>query len=734
MHMEPVPETPQRTPFARRALVALCGALVFALIAAVSVALHDAARFKAPVLETSGLIFPLGAVICLLVGLWVSLLHPQPPLLDLKDMLASQRARIALLLAGLGLVVAWVLIGQVSMRMLTAFSDQPRKGGVLTAAVSLALVFLILAATDRVATLLAPRLRALRAGTALSMAILIPALLAFLLVLLGNTSGVGTPFALFGVFRRQELDLFPVVHVLLIVAATYAGAYLSRKGPMQVWGALALAALAFGVFGFYQASRLDLREAVSVERSRGVGALVLARARKLSDADGDGYSSRFGGGDCDDNNPNAHPGAVDIPDNNVDEDCRGGDKKLVSEGSTEAESAKQEPTAHLLPEAPNVLLLTIDTMRWDLGFMSEKARAGVSPRLDALAARSTVFEYAYSLASYTSKSLGPMMVGRYPSETKRTFEHFDRFSKDVPLLQERIQMAGIHTTSVQGYWYFFFKGYGFERGWDVLDSTSAPKAVLIEGDKSSNGDKLADRTISHLGELRDSGKRFFMWTHWVDPHTEYVPHEGFDFGSEPRERYDGEIAFVDHHVGRILNSLEELGLSKNTIVIVTSDHGEAFGEHGMIRHGFEVWDVLVRVPLIVHVPGVPPRRVAERRSLIDVAPTILEAFSIEVAGTDDDFIRGRSLFRDVLAPSDAQLDVRPVLVDMAEGPHNKERRAFYQGDLKLITTNGRVLGLYDVKNDPEELQDLSDQKDKLSQVERAMNGYLDTLHEVPATR
>src|SRR5690606_11988931 len=134
---------------------------------------------------------------------------------------------------------------------------------------------------------------------------------------------------------------------------------------------------------------------------------------------------------------------------------------------------------------------------------------------------------------------------------------------------------------------------------------------------------------------------------------------------------------------------------------VTSDHGEAFGEHGMIRHGFEVWDVLSRVPLVVHVPGVPPRRVEERRSLIDVAPTILEAFDIQVKPGGDDFIRGTSLLRDVLAPEDAELEVRPVLVDMAEGPHNKERRAFYLGDLKLITTNGRVLGLYDVKDDPD---------------------------------
>src|SRR5690606_21133440 len=362
--------------------------------------------------------------------------------------------------------------------------------------------------------------------TVIDLWLVIPVVLAVVLVLSGTTSGVGAPWALFGVFRRDELDLAPVFHLALVLGCTYVGAYMSKRGALAVWLAGSVLALFIGVFALSTASRIDARSVVSIERSRGLAAFVLAGARKLDDADGDGYSSRFGGGDCDDTNALVHPGAIDIPGNGIDEDCRGGDKLLAPEAApdrAEAGSDAQKSVAYKLPDSANVLLLTIDTMRWDLGFMSEGARKGLSPRLDRLAARSTVFEYGYSLASYTSKSLGPMMVGRYPSETKRTFEHFDRFSKDVPMLQERMQAAGIYTTSVQGYWYFFFKGYGFERGWDVLDSTSAPKAVLIEGDKSSNGDKRADRTIEHLGPMRDSGKRFFMWTHWVDPHAEYVP-------------------------------------------------------------------------------------------------------------------------------------------------------------------------------------------------------------------
>src|SRR5690606_5122237 len=145
--------------------------------------------------------------------------------------------------------------------------------------------------------------------------------------------------------------------------------------------------------------------------------------------------------------------------------------KPVPATSSEKQSSSE------LPGGANFLLLTIDTLRYDLGYSGAHKNPKLSPQLDQLAARSTVFKRAYSLDSYTSKSLGPMMIGRYPSETARTFEQFDRFPKTVPFVQERLKNAGIRTVSVQGYWYFFFKNYGFERGWDVLDSSAAPKVV-----------------------------------------------------------------------------------------------------------------------------------------------------------------------------------------------------------------------------------------------------------------
>lgn len=283
--------------------------------------------------------------------------------------------------------------------------------------------------------------------------------------------------------------------------------------------------------------------------------------------------------------------------------------------------------------------------------------------------------------------------------------------------------------------YFFHKTYGFERGFDVLDTTAAPKLILIEGDRRVNSDRVSDVAIERLQEVVEKDEQFYLWAHYVDPHAEYVPHEEFDFGRDERARYDGEVAFVDKHVGRVLDAIAAGPAADRTIVIVTSDHGEAFGEHGLIRHGFEVWEELVRVPLIVYVPGAEPRRVRARRSIVDVVPTILDAFGQPIPRADDaaegdpNFVRGESLLRDVLAPPDEPLQERLVLVDMPEAPNNRERLAFYDGPYKLIVSQGRVLGVYDLDEDPGERKNLKDDKELTERLLEKHNALQRTLRK-----
>jgi arylsulfatase A-like enzyme len=223
-----------------------------------------------------------------------------------------------------------------------------------------------------------------------------------------------------------------------------------------------------------------------------------------------------------------------------------------------------------------------------------------------------------------------------------------------------------------------------------------------------------------------------MWMHFVDPHAEYAPHAEHDFGSKPRERYDGEVAFVDHHLGRFLGALAQAPFARRTAVVVTSDHGEAFGEHGMIRHGFELWEELVRVPLIVKVPGVPPRRVTARRSGIDLVPTLLDLFKVRFeARRDSDFLSGESLVPDLLRPATDTDPVRPIFMDMARGPHNAERRALIEGDQKLTVSEGRVLGLYDLSQDPGEKSDLSRDKARVQVMREKLAAVTRRLRPVP---
>jgi arylsulfatase A-like enzyme len=548
-----------------------------------------------------------------------------------------------------------------------------------------------------------------------------------LLIALGETSGGGAAWRILGVLRRQELDL-RAPGLLLLMAV---GALLLPSARSITSYVACLAVVVAPAWMTLQAARgttLNEQTTLAIERQAPLGRVALALLRRLSDRDHDGVSAAFAGGDCDDHDPRVSPRAVDVPGNGKDEDCQDGDAQpLAARAATSG--AADASALQSLPSDLNVLFVTIDTLRADLGYLGNPRN--VSPSLDALAKQSVVFERAYSLASYTGKSMGPLMIGKYSSEVDGGFSHFNKYSKKETFVQERLQAAGVHTLSVQGYWYFF-KDAGFERGFDLIDSSAAPKVASIEGDQTSNSDEQSDAAIKLLQAPELAGRRFFMWMHFVDPHAEYAPHPEHDFGGKPRDRYDGEVAFVDEQLGRVLAALEKTPFGARTAVVVTSDHGEAFNEHGMIRHGFELWEELVRVPLLVKVPGVPARRVSARRSAIDVVPTLLDLFKVPfVARSASDFLSGESLLPDVLRTPGAADPERPVFIDMARGPYNAERQALIDHDLKLTVSEGRVLGLYDLAADPGEKRDLAADKARLTAMRRALAELKSQRRPVP---
>ncbi len=629
------------------------------------------------------------------------------------------------------LAVAWLV---VAARLGLAFLASPlaakpsAAAGVLGSALALLALYALVLGGARLLSGRVPV--SLRPTWALGAGVGLAALLFGYAVVTGTTSGAGGTLAIFGVLKRDELDLRAPGLLALIAAAAYLAPAALRRVPVPALAAVAVlpALLLVRAAG---GGLADRKLALAAERAMPLTKLVVGRLRKLTDADKDGFSTRFGGGDCDDRNPKVNPGAEDLPGNGLDEDCSGRDSEAVKLEPAEPAVPTDLRQAALakIPEKLNVVVISIDTLRFDLGYMGNPRP--VSPKIDALAQRSVVFEKAYALASYTSKSLAPALIGKYPNETHRGWAHFNRFGKNDTFVAERLQKAGIRTLSVQGYWYFFQEGAGFERGFDLIDSSAAPKNVQVEGDRSYNSEKLSDAAIALFGKPEQAEKPFFMWVHYVDPHAEYVKHEGFDFGGTGRDLYDSEVAYVDHHVGRLLEAIAASPAKDRTAIVITSDHGEAFGEHGMLRHGFEVWEELIRVPLIVYVPGLPPRRVSARRGAVDLVPTVLDLHRQPApSGEGTDFLSGSSLLLDLVQPAGYEPKPRIVFAHMTAGPNNADRQAFIDGPNKLIVSDGRPLGLYDLEQDPAEKKDLLDDAALKEKVMGRYRAFFKALREV----
>ncbi|HEX2164986.1 MAG TPA: sulfatase-like hydrolase/transferase, partial [Thermoanaerobaculia bacterium] len=284
----------------------------------------------------------------------------------------------------------------------------------------------------------------------------------------------------------------------------------------------------------------------------------------------------------------------------------------------------------------NLLLVTVDTLRADrLGAYAGRDLG--TPRLDALAAAGVRFADAYAPVPLTLPSHAVMLTGRYPFASGVRVNGIHRLAEEETTLAELFGGAG-YSTSATVSAYVVTRRFGLAQGFDAYEDSLAMDN-LFRYFSEVPADETRRRFLGWLGR-RPAEEPFFAWVHFYDPHGPYEPPAELA-ERWPDDPYQGEIAFVDREIGLLLDELDRRGLADDTVVVVTSDHGEAFGEHGEEGHGLLAYDETLRVPLIVRAPGVGGGRVVEERvSLYDLFPTVVDLFALD-AGTAA--LPGRSL-------------------------------------------------------------------------------------------
>lgn len=373
------------------------------------------------------------------------------------------------------------------------------------------------------------------------------------------------------------------------------------------------------------------------------------------------------------------------------------------------------------PGVDSALIIVVDTLRADaLGVMGYGRPA--TPEIDDWARRARVYDNAYSSSPWTLPAFGTLLTGTWPvhhgagrGDRRDVGPGFTGLRDDVPTVAATLAAAGWRTAAFVNNT-FLASRFRLQRGFQTWDYR--PSSLH----EYRQADEVVDGALAWL--RRHRGERTFLLVHLFDPHLPYAapePHldrwggaAAGDEVSRPlheirsqlrsatgvsidtlRAAYDEEVRFTDEQIGRLLRGLADLGLDRRTVVLLTADHGEEFQDHGGFEHGHTLYDELLRIPLVLAVPGEPPARVSEPVSLVDVAPTLLELLGVAAVDRGP----GVSLLR---PPAAGERTL--VAEDLLYG---KPRRAAIRWPWKLEVGDGRAR-LYRLDRDPGETRDVAD--------------------------
>lgn len=284
----------------------------------------------------------------------------------------------------------------------------------------------------------------------------------------------------------------------------------------------------------------------------------------------------------------------------------------------------------------NLLLVTFDTTRADhLGcYGFEQAR---TPNVDALAAAGVRFEQCITPAPITLPSHASLLTGMRPIRHGARNNATHPLPPDIPTLAERLQDSGFDTGAVVSA-FVLDSRYGLARGFEQYDdnlSSAAQSAYFMI--RETTAENTANRAIEWLTRY-GHGERWFLWVHFFDPHAEYDPPKEY-LEDSPGRPYDAEISYADAQLGRLLAAVEQQGEMDETLVVMTSDHGESLGEHGERTHGFFIYDATTRVPLLFTHPSLAAGTIIKPVcGTVDIAPTVCALLGVDFADEDFDGI------------------------------------------------------------------------------------------------
>jgi arylsulfatase A-like enzyme/HEAT repeat protein len=385
--------------------------------------------------------------------------------------------------------------------------------------------------------------------------------------------------------------------------------------------------------------------------------------------------------------------------------------------SASAELAKQRATAARrrrqqqqnsadLPmlEDAHVLLITVDALRADHLGAHGYARH-VTPELDALAARSVLFEHAYAQAPHSSYSLCSLMTSEYLHETLELGQ-----APPTTTLPRTLAAAGYHTAA------FYTQGIFHTAGEQLANYEHDAFGFALHDHQDRPAEEMTDRVLTEIDRTRSRGEpSALFWVHYFDVHE---PYEATTLGTTDMDRYDSELLATDRAIGRLVRQAQNR-LTKPLIVVITADHGEEFHEHGGVYHGSSLYEEQVHVPLLLLLPGISPTRVTQPVESIDISPTLFGLLGIE-------------------APRNARgIDLRALLVGRAQerGPVFSaviHKKMVVSWPYKLVADlRFGSFELFDLAHDPSERDNRADRDpERLKAMRGEIYAWLDALTPV----